>query len=131
VSNNLLPGEYTTTETPFGDWIIAGITVDDDNSSYSISGDGKIGTVTFRIEAGETVKAVFRNTKPSVMVSLTSGPGGRVTSPGEGDFTYCLGNTICLGAEATDPLFDFVGWRGSLFTNVNPDCNDMPLTGQK
>jgi hypothetical protein len=129
VVNDLLPGEYTSTEVAPGDWFIASITLDDNNSTFVISGDGKSGTVTFRLEEGETVKAVFTNTKPSVTVNLISGPGGVVTSPGEGDFEYCMGTTICLDAEATDPLFDFVGWRGTLFADVGPDCTDTSSMG--
>jgi len=129
VVTNLPPGEYTSTEVAPGDWFIGSIVLDDDNSSFVISGDAKSATVTFRVEAGETVKAVFTNTKPSVTVSITSGPGGRVTSPGEGDFEYCMGTTICLDAKATDPLFEFVGWRGTLFADVGPDCDDASAIG--
>jgi hypothetical protein len=54
---------------------------------------------------------------------ISSTPGGSVISPGEGTFQYNHADQVMLQAKA-DPLFVFVGWRGSIFVNVNP----CPLT---
>jgi len=51
-------------------WTLTSIVCDDDNSS----GDVDTGTVTFRLEGGETVTCVFTNTKeqPPAAVSSTT-----------------------------------------------------------
>ena len=40
-------------------------------------------------------------------------------NPGEGTFEYDHGRTITLQAQP-DPLFTFIGWRGSIFSGQNP-----------
>lgn len=52
-------------------------------------------------------------------LTLTSSEGGSVTTPGEGQFTYELGDTIILSAEA-DEGFVFVNWTGNYSTSQNP-----------
>jgi hypothetical protein len=57
--SNLQPGTYTSEEIVPQGWTLISIQCDDDNSS----GDVNTATVTFQLEAGETVKAVFTNRK--------------------------------------------------------------------
>lgn len=57
--SNLQPGTYTSQEIVPQGWDLISIQCDDNNSS----GDVNTATVTFRLEAGETVKAVFTNKK--------------------------------------------------------------------
>jgi len=87
---NLLPGNYTSTESPTVDWELTDIVCNDADSS------GDIGTATanFAVDAGETVTCVFINT------SLTAGDGTitilkQATPSDTGtsfDFTGDLGN---------------------------------------
>lgn len=53
---NLLPGTYTSTETPAEGWALTSIVCDDGNST----GDTGTGQATFNLEAGETVRTDHR-----------------------------------------------------------------------
>ncbi|MDY6835583.1 MAG: hypothetical protein SVY53_12365 [Chloroflexota bacterium] len=68
VVSGLQPGTYTSTELVPAGWSLTSITCDDSNSS----GDLNTSTVTFQLEAGETVKATFVNTKDSTQIPSTS-----------------------------------------------------------
>ena len=114
---NLSSGLYSSTEIAPGDWLVESITVDDDNSTVSIEPDGKTGTVLFLLEPGEVITAVFTNRKPTVILDISSSVGGQVTYPGEGVFEYCQDTLICLEVELANPMFTFLGWRGTLFMN--------------
>jgi hypothetical protein len=52
-------------------------------------------------------------------VSVSASPGGSVTGPGEGDFTFDYGQAVLLEAQP-DPLFRFVDWSGSYRNAGNP-----------
>lgn len=52
-------------------------------------------------------------------VSIRATPGGTVTQPGEGSFTYDHGQTVLLRARP-DPGFAFVRWSGSYQGDANP-----------
>ena len=69
------------------------------------------------VDADYTLQANFAIDQRTLVVSRTA--GGVVTSPGQGTFQYDHGGQVTLQAKA-DPLFEFVGWRGSIFANVNP-----------
>jgi hypothetical protein len=66
-----LPGTYTSQEIVSAGWELSSIVCDDGNSS----GDVASGEVTFQLEAGETVSAVFTNTQVDVDqdIPLTAG----------------------------------------------------------
>jgi hypothetical protein len=52
-------------------------------------------------------------------VTIESTPGGSVTDPGEGQFTFDYDQLVRLEARA-DPCFVFVGWSGSYGAEQNP-----------
>ncbi|MBN2129305.1 MAG: leucine-rich repeat domain-containing protein [Sedimentisphaerales bacterium] len=52
-------------------------------------------------------------------LSISATAGGRVTTPGEGMFTYDNGEFVPLEAQA-EPGFVFAGWSGSYSTQGNP-----------
>jgi len=52
-------------------------------------------------------------------VVISSAPGGSVTAPGEGEFTFGHGESIRFSAEA-NPDFTFVGWSGAYSGDANP-----------
>lgn len=70
-------------------------------------------TTTVSVDADYTLQAVFAINEYSVSLSVSA--GGRIVQPGGGDFIYDCGTDLLLKAEATDPLFEFAGWTGSLF----------------
>jgi TRAP-type C4-dicarboxylate transport system substrate-binding protein len=54
-------------------------------------------------------------TGESYVLTISSTPGGSVTAPGEGMFTYGEGTTVNLTAEAEDG-YRFIGWTGNVST---------------
>src|SRR5690606_17286985 len=58
-TQSVVPGSYSSTETVPSGWALTDITCDDANSS----GNTGTGVATFNVEAGESVKCVFTNTK--------------------------------------------------------------------
>ncbi len=68
VVSNLMPGTYTAQEVVPNGWTLSSIVLDDNNST----GDVNTGTVTFRLESGETVKAVFTNEHCKLDVEKTA-----------------------------------------------------------
>ena len=70
VVSGLLPGTYTSQEALSDDWDLTYIRFDDDNST----GDVNSRTATFRLEAGETITAIFKNTIKNNPPYFTSPP---------------------------------------------------------
>jgi hypothetical protein len=70
--SNIPPGTYTSQEIVPQGWMLIRIQLDDDNSS----GDVATATATFRVEAGETVKAVFTNRKATSTPAPVTFPHG-------------------------------------------------------
>jgi hypothetical protein len=70
--SNIPPGTYTSQEIVPQGWMLIRIQLDDDNSS----GDVATATATFRVEAGETVKAVFTNRKATSTPAPVTFPQG-------------------------------------------------------
>ena len=58
-SLEVIPGAYTSTESPLAGWDLTSLTCDDANNS----GDSGTGVATFNVEPGESVKCTFTNTK--------------------------------------------------------------------
>ncbi len=57
-------------------------------------------------------------------IVISSGIGGRVTDPGEGEFIHGNLESVFVTAEA-DPGFVFAGWSGTYSTPKNPACIRM------
>ncbi len=83
--------------------------------SAGLSGSANPATIT--MDGNKVVTANFAVRRWTLTVSATA--GGSVIAPGEGTFEYDHGQRVALQAQA-DPLFTFVGWRGSIFTSANP-----------
>jgi len=64
---------------------------------------------------------------PSYRLNIASSPGGLVTTPGEGNFTYEEGTVIDLVAEA-DEGYGFVNWTGKVDTIDNVDAAITTIT---
>jgi len=52
-------------------------------------------------------------------IQIESGPGGSVTTPGEGTFVYEFGANLTVKAQA-DPGYRFLNFTGSFFSVQNP-----------
>ena len=81
LSANVVPGTYTVTEASKVGWDLTGITCNDSgDAAHKSTGDLGSGKVTFRVEAGETVKCTFTNTKHGhLIVQKTTNPVGDLT----------------------------------------------------
>ncbi|MDO8614304.1 MAG: hypothetical protein Q7T33_01030 [Dehalococcoidia bacterium] len=120
VVNNLLPGTYTSTETvPLG-WDLTSITCNDTNSS------GTGSTATFQLEAGETVKCTFLDTKRgNITITKNAIPDDPVQ-----DFAFnCTPSigTFTLDDDALPPFSN-----SQTFTNLLPTtytCLEMGPPG--
>jgi hypothetical protein len=64
------PGTYTVSETALAGWTLTDITCNDNNSTDAGN------TATFNVEAGETVRCVFTNTKDQTTTTTPGGGGG-------------------------------------------------------
>ncbi len=56
-----------------------------------------------------------------VALDVSSSAGGDALVPGEETFYFDYGTKVELQAQATDPLFEFLGWRGTIFSDQNPE----------
>jgi len=94
VVSDLLPGAYTAQEIVPAGWALISIVCDDDNSS----GDVASGEVTFQLETGETVTAVFTNSinRGTIIVEKQTDPDG---APDTFEFTGDAAGTISDGGQ--------------------------------
>lgn len=70
------------------------------------------------IEHNPGVYIAYRPCGP-LCLTLSSTPGGSVTAPGEGTFTYAYGSTVPLVAKA-DSGFIFSHWSGTQYSTTSP-----------
>jgi uncharacterized repeat protein (TIGR01451 family) len=126
VVSNLLPGTYTSTEAALAGWILGSISCDDGNSSGNLGS----GTATFRLEAGETVKCTFTNTKPvavgqgAIDVQKSANPTS-LKEPG-GSVTYSV--TITNVSPVMVTVENVVDDRfGDLDDTGGNGCFDVPI----
>jgi internalin A len=61
--------------------------------------------------------------EPQVSLTVESGVGGTVLSPGEGTHAFARGESVWLEARC-DPLFEFAGWTGSF----SSECQALWVT---
>jgi hypothetical protein len=92
VVSGLLPGTYTSTETVPAGWHLTSISCDDGNSS------GASATATFRLEAGETVKCTFTNTK-------SGGPVGGIVEMQVGGSGSAVDSAADSSGGSADPPY--------------------------
>jgi hypothetical protein len=71
------PGTYTVSETAPVGWTLTDITCKDSKDNNSTDAGN---TATFNVEAGETVRCVFTNTKDVTTTTTPGGGGGGVTT---------------------------------------------------
>jgi hypothetical protein len=65
--------------------------------------------------------------EPTAQLTVSSGIGGFVASPGEGTFTYFLGDEVSLVAEAAGG-YHFTGWTGDVGTIADVNSASTAIT---
>jgi hypothetical protein len=65
--------------------------------------------------------------EPTAQLTASSTGGGSVTSPGEGTFSYPLGDEVSLVAEAVTG-YHFTGWSGDVETVASVDSASTTIT---
>ena len=106
---------------------------------YFVNWTGSVGTIA-NVNAASTSITMNGNYSitanfaalPAGQHSLTiySGAGGSVTTPGEGSFVYASGTVVNLVATPTGS-YDFVNWTGNVGTiaNVNAASTNITMNG--
>ena len=111
VVDGLLPNTYTSTETdPAPPFDLTDISCDDANSTGSVANR----TATFHLEAGETIKCVFTNTKRG---SITIIKDAQPNDPKDFDFTT---TGTGLSSFSLDDDADATLPRTTTFSNIKP-----------
>lgn len=100
----------------FVNWTGDVATVDDVNAA----------STHIHILGNYTVQANFEPL-PNHKLNVSHGPGGHVTAPGEGAFTYCEGTVVSLLA-VPDVGYGFVDWTGDVATVANPSAASTTIT---
>lgn len=106
VVSDLPAGTYTSQEAVVDGWRLTDISCDDGNSTGNVA----TRTVTFALEAGETVICTFTNEKEAYTLNVNTSGDGLVTLDPEQP-TYSYGDTVELTA-APDAGWLFAGWSG-------------------
>ena len=79
-----------------------------------------------------SIKANFMSTAPAdYSLTISSGTGGSVTSPGEGTFTYSPGAVVSLAAAPDYGYYYFDNWTGDVGTvaDVNAASTSITMNG--
>jgi hypothetical protein len=128
VVDNLVPGQYTSTESVPTGWDLTSISCDDANST----GDVPSKTATFNVEANETVKCTFTDRKRGkIIVEKQTDPDG---AAGSFTFTGTAAGTIGdNGQIVVDNLAPGTYYSTetvpSGWSLVSISCNDSNSTG--
>ncbi|MFP3871828.1 MAG: InlB B-repeat-containing protein [Candidatus Aenigmatarchaeota archaeon] len=88
-------------------------------------GDTEAEETTITMEGNYTITAVFAVDRYELTISSTA--GGSVIEPGEGAFTYTVGEVVDLEAIA-DPGYHFVRWEGDIDTIGDRNSNLTTIT---
>jgi hypothetical protein len=78
--NNVVPGTYSSTETPLAGWALTALTCDDGASTTPSTFVLATGVATYKVDAGEIVTCTYTNTKLGVIVIEKELLGGGTTT---------------------------------------------------
>ncbi|MGV6852311.1 MAG: prealbumin-like fold domain-containing protein [bacterium] len=128
VVGNLVPGTYTSVETALAGWQLTGISCDDADSTGSLG----TSTANFNLQAGETVRCTFTNTKlGSITVEKQTDPANApdsFTFTGTAAGSIVDNGTIVVGnllpGSYTSVESATAGWD---LTDIT--CNDLDSSG--
>ncbi|MGH3132147.1 MAG: prealbumin-like fold domain-containing protein [Gaiellaceae bacterium] len=125
---NLVPGTYTSTEAAAEGFILTGISCNDANSTGSLEAR----TATFRVEAGETVKCTFTNTKlqtgrGSISVSKSASPTQLEEPGGQVTYSVTIQNTSNVMVSITQVVDDKFGNLENVAGGNPSGCFDVPI----
>jgi hypothetical protein len=127
ISLQVMPAQYSTTETVPGGWDLTDITCDDGNSS----GDVGTATATYNVEPGETVRCVFTNTqRGNIEVEKQTLPDGSPqTFEFAGDLNGFIGDGGVLSAEVVPGVYGATETVPGGWDLTSIVCNDGNSSG--
>jgi hypothetical protein len=131
-STNPASGEYTYAEGTVV-YITAIPTVDyqfvDWTGDVATVADVYAASTTITMHDDCSIKANFLSTAPAeYRLTISSGTGGSVTTPGEGTFSYDEGTVVHLVATPDDYDYYFVNWTGNVGTIANANAASTTIT---
>gem|GEM_PF-848196 len=106
---------------------------------YFVNWTGNVGTIanvnaastTITMNGNYSITANFAAIPPGqYSLTVSSGAGGSVTTPGEGTFTYVSGTVVDLVATPAGS-YEFVNWTGNVGTiaNINAPSTTITMNG--
>jgi hypothetical protein len=97
--------------------------------NVSTVGDAYAADTTIAMNGSYAITANFESVHPEPTAQLTASStvGGSVTSPGEGTFSYALGDEVSLVAQAVTG-YHFTGWSGDVETVASVDSASTTIT---
>ena len=99
ISETVVPGQYTSTETLKTGWDLNSVSCDDSDSAGSVPNHNSV----FNVAAGEIVTCTFTNTKQAhLRIDKVTNPSA---DPQSFNFTSALGNFSLTDAAAPQDLF--------------------------
>ncbi|MFC1927177.1 FecR domain-containing protein [Chloroflexota bacterium] len=91
--------------------------------------DVNAASTTITMNGDYSIEARFRAIAPlQYSLTISSGAGGSVTSPGEGTFSYDQGTVVHLVATPDDYDYYFVNWTGNVGTIANANAASTTIT---
>jgi hypothetical protein len=97
--------------------------------NVSTIGDVYAADTTIAMNSSYAITANFESVhpEPTAQLTVSSTIGGSVTSPGEGTFSYALGDEVSLVAEAVTG-YHFTGWSGDVEAIASVDSASTTIT---
>jgi hypothetical protein len=97
--------------------------------NVSTVGDVYAADTTVAMNSSYAITANFESVhpEPTAQLTVSSTVGGAVTSPGEGTFSYPLGDEVNLVAEAVTG-YHFTGWSGDVEAVASVDSASTTIT---
>jgi Divergent InlB B-repeat domain len=97
--------------------------------NVSTIGDVYAASTSIAMNSSYSITANFQSVhpEPTAQLTVSSGVGGFVGSPGEGTFTYSLGDEVNLVAEPVSG-YHFTGWTGDVETIADVNSASTTIT---
>jgi hypothetical protein len=128
------PGEGTFT---YNADAVVNLVAQPDEGYRFVKWTGDVGTIadvyaastTITMDNSYSITANFEtwHPGPEALLRISSTAGGSVTTPGEGNFMYPLGDDVSLVAEP-DEGYQFTNWSGDVYTIADVNAASTTIT---